>query len=319
MVIVNNKKFNYAMLYVPKAACSVMRKTYIDLHYDEFTALEKTFLETNGIHRLGSLYTPLPAEVLYDLKKFIVCRSPYTRALSAYYDKFLAINIKTANYNTLNHIKNSKDWKTCRLYNLFSLYQITQSVPLLIEAVRLTDLHKSCPSLSDIFYALKIHDKSIEKIKINDSFYEYLLFIQLCKNQQLHSHKQIIYDEHHDLQTRTLLRYNINKIFSNIQIVKIEEFTNLYNVYKELLPIEMAQKAQQIHKDIVNSRKFSNATPLNSTKSAVFYDLKDSTFHYKQRDSTQMLYNYVNMLSPESKHLIHDIYEQDFCFLNYIV
>lgn len=317
MVVVDNKKYNYAMMYVPKAACSVMRKTYIDLHYDEFTVSEKIFLETNGIHRLGSLHTPLPADVLYDLKKFIVCRSPYTRALSAYYDKFLAINIKDCNSYTPTHIKNKKDWKTCRLYNLFSLYQLTQSKPLLTAAIKLLDLHKTCPSLQEVFQALKINSKGIKNIKINDSFQQYLLFLQMCKDEQLHSHKNIVYDEHHNLQTLTLLRYNINKIFEKTKIVKIEEFDTLYNVYNEFLPNDIAKKAQMIHKKIICSHKYANATPMFNATDNHFRDLEDSTFHYKQRDTNNTLFSINNMLSNKSKEIIQSVYSQDFNILKY--
>ena len=140
----------------------------------------------------------------------------------------------------------------------------------------------------------------------------------MCKNQQLHSHKHIVYDEHHNLQTTTLLRYDNNKIFNNINIVKIEDFNVLYDVYKKILPFEIAKKAQQIHQDVVLSRKFSNATLLSSSSSnETLSDMQTSVYHYKQRDTMNALNGPNSMLSQECKELIQDIYSLDFAFLNY--
>lgn len=318
MVTIYSKKYNYIQIYIPKCACSVIRRAFIDIHKSEFTEEHSLFLQKNGIHKLGSLFPPLEPNLMYNKPKILMCRSPYTRALSAYYDKFLTINARRWDSSTPNHIKNGNDWKTCKLYNLHTLYQTTNSKQALIDCINLTQYHKESPSINQLFEILKIKESPL--LQVDDSFLSYLNFINFCYTEGIHSHKHLVFDEHHYHQTHTLLRYNLDTIFSsNIKIAKLEDgFEQFYNYLFEILPENKAIEAKKIYETILQDKKFQNSSiSKNAYVDNIFYDKENSKFLYSVRDQTKMLPHNNNMLSKKCIELINSIYNNDFKYLKY--
>lgn len=315
MSIIPCYKYNYAMLYVPKAACTVMRKTFIDLHFDVLNDEQQHIVNTHGHHKLETIFKePIYPDTLYNMSKFIVCRSPYERAVSAYYDKFFDFHLyKKIDSNTTLLNANRNDWKTNRLYNLFALYNITQDVDLLKEASLIHNFFRENPTFNDVLKALSLKI-DLTNLQINDSFYEYLKFLLLCKSTNIHNRATQIYDEHHNEQTYTLLRYNKDVIFSNTDIVQIENFNSVDSVFEKLLPQEIALKAKKINA-MYRDQKINATLP----KTLVDYKCDDKVYidYINFLKHTHTVFDYQNLLTDKTINLINLLYSDDFNLLNY--
>ena len=81
MVPIYNKKYNYLMLYVPKAACCVMRRTYVDFHLEEFTREQRLTLQDRKFHELAGIHSgnKITPETFYNTPRFAIVRNPYER------------------------------------------------------------------------------------------------------------------------------------------------------------------------------------------------------------------------------------------------
>jgi hypothetical protein len=296
MVGVYNNKHNYAMLYVPKAACCVVRKTYVDTHLCEFNQDQISLFEGKLFHRLSSLHNlnNVTTQQLNDIKKYIVVRDPYTRALSAYYDKFL-------------YLRNNASWKTLKFVNLFHLFNLTNDIELL-KVLTENDIHeKELPF--DVFLK-EMAPSYIKKAYIkNDSFLEYLKFIQLCNTHNIKS-----FDEHHNSQnTRTNVSLQGVDVNKNTLIVHLENFQEeIFKAYEYVLPSELYEKATTAFLQNCGDKNTRNSTASKTyTSNLKSYNFTKNEI-VKILNVSKALPCFQSMICSQTEQLIYDIYRDDF-------
>ena len=109
-----SKKYNYIIRWNAKSGCTFFRQLFLKLHYDE---IEKP---TNKWHNIHHDF-PLPDNLL-NIKKIILCRNPYYRAVSMFCNKYCGgkghsilpekIKLKKCTFrnflNELNELKKQK-------------------------------------------------------------------------------------------------------------------------------------------------------------------------------------------------------------------
>jgi len=182
-----------------------------------------------------------------DTKKILVCRNPYTRCLSAYYNKFLALKLQYTNLQQLYRHKklralNSKNKQWQNVYAAFYTLATTNN-----------DLSCLCANLYT----------KVDYIQpINDSFREYVKFL---KNGWL-KRRWFTNNDHFNPQV------DVNSLVlfdCNLQIVKLEDnFTQnilkalecvipedvFFNCYNEIISILKTRPNQnnKDNKDIVS-------------------------------------------------------------------
>lgn len=302
MMPLYNQTHDYILLYVPKAACSLLRKIYVYLHEDEFTVEQKEILNTKSHHSIGSIHNgnKLPLDKIYSTKKLIVCRSPYTRTLSAYYDKFI-------------NILHRKNLKTFTFYNLLQFYSHVQCLDKLRHTVNsIKNSNAIGVTLKEIY---EINGIDASDHIYNDSFLAYLQFISTCIQNNI-----ICYDEHHKPQT-SINKNNLCKLnlFKNTEVFHLEDNIN-ENVFKLLKPYvsqKLLRSKQSGIKDILNDKNINSTPPKKHIDS-----LDCSTFNSHQLNEiyskSGFLPDIENMLyNPCVNNLIKDIYCDDFLHLKY--
>lgn len=303
MIPIFNEKYNYIMLYVPKAACSVMRKTYVDFHYSEFTKEQLSILTDKNklFHGLAGVHSGnrLPSSVFYDTPRFIVARNPYKRALSAYYDKFI-------------YLRNNNTWKTTKLYNLFCVFQITNDIELLKTLTSLEEVHKCNLPFYEYIKTTKINYNNNDNI--NDSFEKYLEFILMCKTHNIKT-----YDEHHDLQSAISNKFNINKVFKNPYIVQIENFQNNLTecINKLLSNKDDIERYLKLFAQNSQNPKVRNAN-FKQVYENIDGSVKGRSYFLKRVTEKETILNTGSMVSSKCEELIYNIYKQDFDLLSYV-
>ena len=302
MIPILNEKYNYIMLYVPKAACSVMRKTYIDFHIEEFTDEQQAVMRDNNkmFHGLANIHSGnrMPPESFYGMFKFIVTRNPYERALSAYYDKFL-------------YLRNNNTWKTTKLNNLFNIFELTKDLQLLKKLTLLDDLHKCNLVFNEYAKVINFTDK-VNIAEIDNSFTKYLEFILLCKTHNIKA-----YDEHHDLQSIISNKFNIDKVHENIKVVQIENFkNNLIKCVSDIFKGEDLLRYTRIFEQNSQDPRARNSN-FKQVEEKMNGAVLNRTYFIERISSKQTILNTNTMVDQKCENLVHTIYEQDFNLYNY--
>lgn len=299
MIPILNEKYSYIMLYVPKAACSVMRKTYIDFHTKEFTDVQ---MRDNDkmFHNLASIHSVdrMQPESFYNMFKFIVTRNPYERALSAYYDKFLCL-------------RNNNTWKTTKLNNLFNVFELTKDLQLLKKLTLLDNLHKCNLVFNEYAKVINFTGK-VDIAEIDNSFMKYLEFILLCKTHNIKA-----YDEHHDLQSILYNKFNINKVHENIKVVQIENFKHdLINCVSNIFKGEdLIRYTSIFERNSLDSRVRNSS--FKQVEEKINGSVLNRTYFMERILSKQTVLNTNTMLTLNCEDLVHTIYEQDFNLYKY--
>jgi len=300
-----NQYYDYILLYVPKAACSLLRKIYVCIHEGEFTKEQKDILQTRSHHAIGSIHNgnKLPQEKIYSTKKLIVCRSPYTRVLSSYYDKFINISQR----------KNDKAHTFYNLLQFYSQVQCIDKLRLTVDIINNTNKN-ACVSLKEMY---DLNHLKFQDTWSNDSFLSYLQFLDTCIQNNI-----VCYDEHHKPQT-FINKNNINKtkLFENTEIFKIEDGIkdNIERVLETYICKNHLQKKKNSINDILNS-KDTNSTPPKS----YFNSIDCSNYTHSQINelykTTGFLPDIKNMLCNKNVILlINKIYADDFIHLKYSI
>lgn len=298
MVLIYNQKYDYCMFYVPKAACSFMRALYIDVHKSEFDSEQLSFISKRGIHVLNNIQNNnINAEKLYNTKRFIVCRNPYTRCLSSFYDKFLNC------FNKNNILTPTK----LKLQFLYQLYYNEYNIDLLKKFESDTIYTEEYNSVEKFIctqhFNLKIHPFT---------FKNYLVFLQNCVQTNINA-----FDVHHNLQTFTVENHNKQTLFKDMQIVQIENFEDnikdmckvffnktLTNIFLKTFNKHLTHS---VHKNSTPLKQFINSDCFNWDQEKIldFYNTK------------QYLPNIDCMLDNECIRIINETYNDDFEFLKY--
>lgn len=296
MTPIYNQKHNYCMFYAPKAACSFMRALYIDVHYNEFDIEQKEFIARRGIHGLNLIHNQiLQEDKITFTKKYFVCRDPYTRCLSAFYDKFL-------------NVFSSKDVPTSKLklQFLYQLFLNNCSKDILQTYCNDNSLYICSNSVDELLTALKL------KIKIQPlTFKEYLNFLRYCFKNNIPA-----YDHHHNTQTY-MLQYNIKSIFNNIHLVHIERFEEeLHNMCLHLFTSSLTKKYLKSFKKLSQNKKFLNDTPPKNTVDTNCSNWSENLL-FEFYNKNNYLPNIHCMLDQECIDIINYIYHQDFNLLHY--
>lgn len=298
MVLIYNQKYDYCMFYVPKAACSFMRALYIDIHNSEFDSEQLMFISKRGLHALNNIQNiNINPDKLYNTKRYIVCRNPYTRCLSSFYDKFLDC------FNKNNTITSSK----LKLQFLYQLYYNDCNENLLREFesdIIYTDEYKSVRE----FINAKKFNLNLQPF----TFKKYLIFLQKCMQTNINA-----FDIHHNLQTFTIEEYNKQSLFKNMQIVQIEQFEkNIENMCELFFNKTFANRFLKTFNKHLLHPDHKNSTPLKRF-------IKDDCFNWHQEkildfyNINQYLPNIDCMLDDECVRVINEVYNDDFELLNY--
>ena len=230
-----------------------------------------------------------------NLKKILVCRNPYTRCLSAYYNKFLTLKRiyqKNKGLYKLSLPIKIKLWQN--LYSAFYIETTTGKSPNQIDCCSLTGLLKV--DLTE---------------KIDDSFKNYIKFLK----KSITENKWFVQNSHFLPQ----VNQNDLKLFdNNLIIVKLEEDFNynFLNALKTVLSINIYDQY------ISKITEILDTTP-NKTSNRLILEGND----YLNYNSDQLiefmnknngLPSIENMLDDDIINFINDIYENDIINLNYL-
>ena len=294
---VYNTKYNYTMLYVPKAACSLIRKIYTEIHLDEFTQEQQFFLNKRGVHHLKDIHSIRDQGTEKSVNNFIVCRNPYTRCLSAFYDKFLFLKQEAI-----------KDWHSYKTICFFELFLRTKEINVFQKANLLDNSVFS--SKVEFVQFFELLDLEYVQSKEHYTFEQYLTFLLFCKSNNLHTVENCIYDVHHDTQVTQQCMD-----FFKPKIIKVERFDLLLPHYKKILKRDYTSK-----ETILKTNLYTNIY-INSTPDKI--DVNHDTSQWNKQQILDFLYktnklpSIKSMLTDVTLELIHNIYDIDFKLLRY--
>lgn len=262
--------YNYVSITSPKAG-----STLVNHIHDSISCNKQSFIYNE----------------IKDLKKIFVCRDPYSRCLSAYYNKFLTIKRELLKIKGLYEpaINKKKMWQN--LYSAFYIETTTGKSPVESDRNYITGLLKSNYN-----------------IEIDDSFKSYVKFLRKSINEN----KWFIKNDHF------LPQVNTNNIFDdNLILVKLEEKFN--ETFLNALQIVMPA-------DVYNNYLFKVCELLDTTPNKTLNRLTLEGNEYLNYNSVKLislikdntgLPSIHNMLDSETIGLINDIYHNDFVYLKY--
>jgi len=274
--------YNYISLTSPKAASTLTKNVH------------------NFINNLDGVKLTQYQKHL-NIKKILVCRNPYTRCLSAYYNKFLTIK------NTYTDIQQLYRHKKFRSLN----------------TVQLQGREKQWQNVYAAFYTRATTNDSLREVRadlyarvkyttcINDSFRSYIKFLKKgwlensWYTNNAHFKPQICNDD--------LILFN-----SSMSIVKIEECfkQNMLNALQEVLPQDIYNSKFKSIEHILNTKP--NQHKLNVTQlSGNGYADYTSNQWVDFLQSGNSLASINNMLDDDIINDMNEMFSLDFKHLNY--
>lgn len=264
--------YNYVSITSPKAGSTLVNRIH-----DSISRNKQSFIYNE----------------VKDLKKIMVGRDPYTRCLSAYYNKFLTLKkeyMKSKGcYVYIPHKK--KVWQNC--YSAFYIETTTGKSPTELDCNTNTGLLKS--------------DYTIE---IDDSFKSYVKFLK----KSIDENKWFVNNAHFLPQVNTK---DDNIFDDNLILVKLEE--KFDEEFLDALQVVLPA-------DVYNNYLFKVCELLNTTPNKTLNRLSLEGNEYLNYNSVKLislmkdsigLPSIHNMLDSETIGLINDIYHNDFVYLKY--
>lgn len=229
--VLYSSKFKYIAYYCAKSGCSSLRNFFVETHKKE---LPEDAQKDITIHNANVHFVPPDSLDISKVKKFVLVRNPYTRAVSMYMNKFIGPN---------SHIK--KTMKEKGVSNPIKGESFFSFLKFLEHLKNNNMLNKVDGHMYEQVYNLPF-DETIKVVKLENMEEDLNEFFNTFTTKELFNKSQRMFkkDDMHINKTKTK-----DKTKANVTHYEFKEEKAVAPPYEAFYNSEARELVYQIYKD----------------------------------------------------------------------